>query len=304
MKIILAGGKGLIGRELAAAFAQRGDDVIILTRRESGPPTSERIRYETWDGKTSGAWSRYFSGDYAVINLAGESLGDGRWTSARKGRIVASRVDSTGALLSSMREAREKPSIFVNMSAVGYYGPRWDDEPMTEESPAGSDFLAEVCARWENAAAPAAGIGIRTVFMRAGVALDARGGALPRMLAPFRLFAGAVTGSGKQWFPWIHLRDLVSAILHVVDNRSLSGPVNGVAPGIVRMEEFCRQLGKVLHRPVWMRVPAPAMRLLLGEMSEMVTTGQRVVPGALERSGFSFSFPDCASALRALLDAK
>lgn len=301
MHVILAGGRGLIGNAVAAAFWNRGESVTILSRKGISADSAGGIRYAAWDGRTPGEWRRLFTGRYAVVNLAGESLGDGRWTAARKKRILASRLDSTGALVTAMREAPDKPLAFVNMSAVGYYGARWDDVTLTEEAPAGSGFLAEVCRRWEEASRPAAEAGIRTIRLRAGVVLDRNSGALRKMLPSFRLFAGSVTGSGRQWFPWIHARDIATVMVHIVDTSSLEGPVNCVAPGIVRMEDFCRSLGRVLHRPVWTRVPAVALRFALGEMSGMVTTGQRVASDKLARSGFRFEFPEITGALRSIL---
>ncbi len=301
MNVILAGGRGLIGGALAHALRTRGDTAIILTRSDAAPAAAEGIRYAAWDGRSPGAWRDHFAQRYAVVNLAGESLDGGRWSAARKSRIIASRVDPTTALVAAMREAAEKPLAFVSMSAVGYYGARWDDCPLAEDSPCGEGFLAEVCRRWEEAALPAREAGIRTVRLRAGVVLDRRSGALRKMLPSFRLFAGSVAGSGRQWFPWIHARDIAAAILHIIDTPLLEGPVNCVAPGVVRMEEFCRTLGAVLRRPVWMRVPPAALRLAFGEMSEMVTTGQRVTPDKLLRTGCRFEFPELAGALRSIL---
>ena len=240
------------------------------------------------------------SGFDAVIHLAGESI-VGRWTAAKKRRILESRVQGTGHLAEAAAKASPLPRVFISASAVGFYGNR-GDEILREDSPSGEGFAAEICRQWEAAAQPAAKAGIRTAQMRIGVVMSADGGALPEMLTPFRLGLGGRLGNGRQWWPWVSVRDVVGAIQHVLDHESLSGPVNTVAPNPVTNAEFTRILASVLKRPALFPMPAFAVRLLFGEMGvELFLGSQRVEPAKLVASGYQFQHPDLKNALKEIL---
>jgi uncharacterized protein (TIGR01777 family) len=268
----------------------------VLTRdpeKASHAPGVTRVR---WDGATQGEWTAHVQGADAVINLAGESIGGGRWTATRKRRIVASRVNATRALSESIRLGEKRPFLFINSSAVGYYGPV-ESGDVTEDHPPGSGFLADVCLRWEQEALAVGELGPRVVILRTGVVIGEKGGALEKMLLPFRLYAGGPIGSGRQWFPWVHRDDVAGVILFALGNAALAGPVNVVAPERVDMKAFCVALGRALSRPSWLPVPAPALRAALGEMADMILTGQRVVPAKLLTLGYRFRYPALAAAL-------
>ena len=275
MRVVVAGASGLIGTHLGRALRGRGDEIVALPRFGSAP------------------WS--VEGADAVVNLAGASIGGQRWTAQYKVQLEQSRVLTTRALVAAIASAQRKPRILVNSSAVGYYGGR-GDEVLDESAAAGADFLAILTAKWEAEAQRAP---VRSVQVRSGVVLSAQGGALEKMVPPFKAFVGGPIGSGRQWFPWIHIADEVAAILWCID-RDLTGPVNLVAPGIVTMEQFARALGRALHRPSWAKVPAAPLRILLGEFAGSLLEGQRAVPRKLLESAFRFRFLDVDSALRDL----
>ena len=278
MRVAMAGASGLIGSELVRALRSRGDQVVPLPRFGTGP------------------WS--VEGVGAIVNLAGASVAAKRWTRAYKKQIEDSRVLTTRALVEAIGAARDRPRVLLNASAVGYYGGR-GDEVLDEGASAGSDFLANLSRQWEAEAQRAP---VRSVQVRTGIVLSAKGGALGKMLPPFKAFLGGPIGTGRQWFPWIHLADEVAALLWCIDHE-LSGPVNLVAPGIVTMAQFAKALGKALHRPSWAPVPAAPLRILLGEFATALLEGQRAVPRKLLASGFRFRFEDVDSALRDVLAA-
>jgi hypothetical protein len=304
MNVAISGGTGLIGGALAASLAADGEGVRILTRSPS--------RYEGrfpgcevvgWAGTRPENLAESLAGVDAVVHLAGENLADGRWTAARKQRLRDSRLHTTQALTAAIEllAARgEAPGVFAQGSAVGIYGVRGDEE-VDESSSMGQDFLATLCRDWEAASEPLDRLGVRRVALRTGVVLAARGGALPRMVLPFRLFAGGPIGNGKQWVPWIHLDDAVGAIRFLIDRPEARGPFNLAAPQPVRNRELAKLLGKILHRPAFLPAPALALKLLLGEMSLVVLGGQRVVPAKLAAAGYAFRFPEVEAALRDLL---
>jgi hypothetical protein len=211
-----------------------------------------------------------------------------------------SRIESTRSLIEAIAKAKQKPGFLLNASAVGYYGPR-GDELITEESPPGTDFLSRVCVEWEEEAKKAEPLGVRVIRLRTGIVLGPNGGALAKMVPPFKLFVGGPLGSGMQWMSWIHRDDEVGLILHLIENSRASGAVNATAPNPVRMKEFCQTLGKVLHRPCWAPVPAFALRLMLGEMADMLLTGQRVLPTAAQKLGYQFRYPHLNEALQACM---
>jgi uncharacterized protein (TIGR01777 family) len=301
MRVIVAGGGGLIGRRLIEELLRRQHEVTVLSRR---PENVQRIfpavHGEIWDAKTSDGLSSVLDGADAVINLAGEPIAAKRWTQTQMGRILSSRIASTQAIIGAINQTRNKPSVLLNASAAGYYGnvPECD---VTEADPKGQGFLADVCALWEAEALKSQEDGVRVVLLRTGIVLDKNGGALQKFLLPFQLFIGGPMGSGKQWFPWIHLQDEVSAILFAMENERITGPLNLAAPGSVRMSEFCRTLGIILHRPSWIHVPAFTLKLVLGEMAEpLLLHGQKMIPQKLIHAGFKFHFPTLEDALREL----
>jgi len=299
-KVVIAGGSGFIGSHLTRRLIARGYDVCILSRSSAGRVAEEHLSFAEWDGRNQGPWTSALEGASAVMNLSGASIGAGRWTDSRKKEIVRSRVDSTLALVEGMRQAKKPPSVLVNSSGIGYYGDS-GDAVMDETGPGGSGFLAETVKQWESAAAEAESAGVRHVALRTGLVLETKAMALKRMMLPFRLFVGGPIGSGAQWVSWVHLDDVVDGFLFAAESVSVSGPVNLCSPEPVRMKEFCAELGRVLRRPSWIPAPSFALRLLLGEMSELILTGQRAVPRELEKAGFRFRYATIRSALDDLL---
>jgi uncharacterized protein (TIGR01777 family) len=252
-----------------------------------------------WAPGYPGEWETFVDGADGIINLAGEPIASKRWTAAQKERIASSRIDTTRALVGAVAKAKDKPKFIINASAVGYYGPR-GDEILTEESAAGKDFLAQVCTSWEEQASKAEAFGLRVVRLRTGIVLGKGKGALAKMVTPFKFFVGGPLGSGKQWMPWIHIDDEVGLIEFLIEKPESHGAFNATAPNPVTMEEFCSALGNVLNRPSWATVPASALTLLLGEMAEMVLTGQRALPQAAQKLGYNFKHPAVTEALESL----
>jgi uncharacterized protein (TIGR01777 family) len=302
MRVIIAGGSGLIGRKLIEKLLQARHDVILLSREpEKARKNFTAVRVEFWDTKTANALAVVLDGADAVINLTGEPIAAKRWTGIQKERILTSRIESTHAIVSAIKQIKHKPRVLLNASAVGFYGNVTESE-VTESASRGRGFLAEVCMLWEAEALKAQDLGVRIVLLRTGIVLDKSGGALQRLLPPFRFFMGGPLGSGKQWFPWIHLQDEVSAILFAMEHEHITGPLNLAAPESVRMSEFCRVLGKMLHRPSWIHVPALVLTLALGEMAEpLLLYGQKIIPQKLIHAGFEFLFPKLENALKDLL---
>lgn len=307
MRTIITGGTGLIGRALAANLAADGHEVILLSRnpeRATGLP--QGVRAERWDARTAEGWGHLADGADAIVNLAGANLaGEGffpsRWTTDRKRLIRDSRVNSGRAVVQATEQASQKPRVVIQASGVGYYGFR-GDEQITEDDQAGDDFLGRLaCDDWEPSTAPVEELGVRRAIIRSGAVLSARGGALPRLSLPFRLFVGGPMGSGKQWFPWIHLQDEVAAIRFLVENQEASGPFNLSAPNPLTNAQFARVLGRVMGRPSLVPIPGFAMRLAFGKVASVLLAGQRVIPRRLLDLGFQFRFPHAEAALRDLL---
>ena len=303
MRVVILGGSGLIGRALTADLTADGHEVVILSRnpgRTGGLPAGARAA--GWDGRTAAGWEAVADGADAIVNLAGESLATGRWTEERKRAIRDSRLFSGQAVVQAVEASVRKPGVVVQSSAVGYYGPR-GDEDVLEDTPPGSDFLAGVCVEWEASTAPVEALGVRRVVIRTTPVLSLRDGALPRMVLPFRYFVGGPLGSGRQWFPWIHVADEAAAIRFLVEHPEASGPYNLTAPESLTNAQFSRILGRVMGRPSLIPTPAFALRLLFGEMATVLLDGQRAVPRRLQGLGFAFRFPDAESALKDLFKA-
>ncbi|MBI3005849.1 MAG: TIGR01777 family protein [Ignavibacteriales bacterium] len=303
MKIIVAGGSGFLGTALVKRLTESHHSVVVLSRNpekaKKGLPASAMV--ERWDASSPGPWTQHIEGADAVMNLTGESIGGKRWTTKQKNILLSSRINSTRSLVEALTRASKKPRVLVNQSAVGYYGnvPEGD---VVESHPAGGDFLGKVASQWEQEARKAESLGIRVVTPRTGVVLNKKGGALPRMLFPFSMFVGGPLGTGKQWFPWIHLKDEIGALIFAVESPKLSGPVNFAAPEPVTMKQFCIALGKAMRRPSWAPVPGFALKILLGEMADgLLLGGQRIVSKKLANAGYRFQFPMLADALADIL---
>lgn len=293
MKLVVAGGTGFIGEPLVRSLGNRGE-VIVLSRNP------EKVRWGrgvSWDpGSPEGAWRSEVADADVLINLAGENIGSGRWTAARKKRMVDSRVQSTSALAEVIRSRRRGDRVLINASAVGYYGSR-GDEILDENSPAGADFLADLCRQWEAAAHPAED-SARLVVLRFGVVLGPGGGALQKMVIPFRLMVGGPVGRGDQWISWIDLADVITLVGWVIDEKGARGVFNATAPQPVTNREFSKTLGKVLHRPSSLPAPAPMLRLIFGEMADAtLLASQRAVPARLQGQRFRFAYGELGGSL-------
>jgi len=297
MRVLLSGSSGLAGSALIPVLTGGGHQVVRLVRSEPRDAVSE-VR---WDPQAGDIDAAGLKGVEAAVHLAGESIAAGRWTAAKRARILESRVKGTRLLAEALAGLEQRPKVLVSASAVGYYGDR-GEETLTEESGSGSAFLSEVCRQWENATEPAVAAGIRVVNLRFGVMLSAIGGALPRLLTPFRLGVGGRLGSGSQYMSWIAIDDVIAAILHVLTTEALRGPVNAVAPQSVTNREFTKTIGRVLGRPTVFPLPAFAARLAFGQMAdELLLCSQRVEPAKLLASGYQFRFPELEAALRHIL---
>lgn len=294
MQIVIAGGTGLLGRALHVRLRETGHSVTVLTRQ---PRRAGDVAWTPTE--PGGPWRATLDTADAVINLVGEPIAAGRWTAARKQAIRTSRVRATRTLVQAVRQARRTPAAFISSSGVGIYGPR-GDEPVTEDTAPGTDFLAGVCREWEGEALDLAGV-TRVVLLRTGLVLSRDGGALPPIARPFRLFAGGPLGSGRQVWSWIHVQDWVSMVTWTLSAHAVSGPLNLTAPEPVTNREFARTLGRVLQRPALLPAPAFALRLLLGEMADpLMLTGQRALPAKARAHGFQFAFTRLEDALRNL----
>jgi uncharacterized protein (TIGR01777 family) len=297
MKILISGSSGLVGTAATAALQSDGHSVSRLVR----PGGTQKPADVRWDPMTATVDIPAMEGTDVVIHLSGAGIGDARWTDARKQVLRSSRIDTTRVLVDSLSRMKRKPAALLVASAIGYYGPR-GDEILTESSSNGSDFLALTCRDWEAEAQRAESADIRTVMLRFGIVLSAKGGALPKMLPPFKLGVGGRLGDGKQWMSWVAMEDVVAAIRFAISNASLHGPVNMVAPNPVRNEEFTRLLAAMLHRPAIFPAPAFMLRVILGEMADALLLGSdRVQPEKLLAAGFPFRFQILEPALRAAI---
>jgi uncharacterized protein len=299
MNIFMTGGTGFVGSFLSRELALQGHDITILTRQERHPtPSHSRIRFLTGDPKQEGTWMAAVPQHDWVINLAGASINT-KWTDEVKKTIYDSRIATTRNLVDALA-AGDRRQLFCSTSAPGYYGPRGEEE-LTEESPPGQDFLAQVAQDWEAEALKAQDLDIRTVITRFGVVLGKGGGMLEQLVPLFKRFVGGPVGSGQQWFSWIHQQDLGQAFLFLLEHPDLFGPVNFTAPHPVRNRDFAQALGRALNRPAFLPAPAFMLRLLYGEFAEVVLTGQKVLPQKLLAAGFQYHFPTIDQALQHLL---
>ena len=306
MRVFVTGGTGLVGTRLVRKLRERQDQVVLLTRR----PGSARERFGNevevveGDPMQAGPWMDAVASCDAIINLAGENIFNKRWKAGFLALLRDSRLRATEhvveALARNPRRASGEPKVLVNASAIGYYGPHGDEE-ITEETAPGSDFLAALCVDWEKAAEAARQHGVRVALVRIGVVLDREGGALAKLLTPFKLFAGGPVGSGRQWMSWIHHADMVGLFLLGLDNPAASGPLNGTAPNPVPNKQFGKALGRALHRPAFLPTPRFMLRLVLGKVADVIATGQRVLPARPLALGYRYQFPNLDEALADIL---
>lgn len=301
-KIVLTGGTGLIGKNLFYKLQKRGDEITVFTRNTDAAKKILRNakEYIHWDYNNSSLWEKSISGKDAVIHLAGASVNDHRWNDKYKKLIYDSRINSTKQLVSAIEKAEIKPEVFICSSAVGYYGDS-GNTILTEENNYGNDFLSSVCKDWEKEAAAVTKQKVRNVSIRTGIVLSKDGGALAQMLLPFKLFIGGPLGNGKQWFPWIHIDDIVALYIFAIENKNIIGAVNGTAPKTVTMKEFTQTLGKVLKRPSIFPVPEFIIIILFGELGKAILASQRALPQKATDTGFKFIYEDVRSALNNLL---
>ncbi len=301
MRVIIAGATGFIGRALCREL--HGDYELIALSRDATRAAGiigEYAKAVEWDARTASSWARHIEGAAAVINLAGEDIGTGRWTQPKRDSIMQSRTYTASAIVDAVTGARNKPAVVIQASAVGYYGSR-GDELLNENSAPGNTFLAEVVRKTESIIARVEKSGVRYVVTRNGMVLGRQGGVLPRLMMPFRFYVGGYVGNGRQWVSWISLPDLLGALRFLMTNQSLKGPCNLTTPNPVPMKQLCRTLGRVLHSPAWTVLPGFAARLLFGQMAdEVLLASLKVIPKRLSEAGFQFRYPDLQAALEAI----
>ena len=306
MKIFVTGASGLVGKRLVRALLQRGDTVLPLSRKalepnQFGPGDCQPVQ---GDPTKPGSWQDKLRSCDAAVNLAGESITAKRWNTGFLNQVRSSRVDSTHLVASTLAEQPFNPAgqkkILVSTSGVGYYGVDTGEQPCPETAPAGADVMAQVCMAWEAAADPARRAGLRVVHPRFGIVLDTQGGALPRLALPFKWFVGGRIASGRQSMSWIHHADITGLLLHALDTASLEGPMNAVAPGVLTNADFSKALAKQLKRPCLFPVPKFALRLLLGQVADVLAGGQRAIPAVAAQSEYKFNYPQLSEALAEL----
>jgi hypothetical protein len=301
-KVIITGASGLIGKQLFKELLNSGDEITIFAR----DPASAKQKlpgakdYVKWDYLELDPWQKMVDGKNAIIHLAGANISGKRWTEKYKKEILESRIISTQNLIKAIGNSNNKPECFIISSAVGYYGDA-GNETLTEASPSGNDFLSKVCTKWELESHKVDELGIRRVNVRTGVVISADGGALKKMLLPFKFFVGGPLGNGKQWFPWLHIDDIIRIYLFALDNPNIQGPLNAVSPGLITMKNFAENIGEVLHRPSIFSVPNIILKIIIGETAEPILASQRVIPEKLLQSGFKFKFENIENALTDLL---
>ena len=292
MHVVITGASGLVGGALIAELRRRGVNVTAVSRSPRAHTALSGVTWTDWNGLTDGV-----AGAAGVVHLAGEGIVDKRWNNARKEALRSSRIDTTRQVVQAIQESGEKPGVLVSASAIGYYGSSVERES-TEAAPAGNDFLAELCVDWEVEAQNA---GVRTVTPRIGIIMSTEGGALPRLLLPFKLGLGGPIGLGRAWWSWIHINDVVGAILHALENTSVEGAINLTAPNPVQNRAFSSALGRALHRPALMPVPPLVLKLALGEGAGVLLASQRILPTRTLDLGYRFQFTDIDAALEDLV---
>ena len=304
MKALIFGGTGFLGKKLTKELLSSGYKVSVVTRNKQA--TADKVQSNLslieWDNRSPLSSITDIEGIDVVINFAGESIGNRRWSNSVKQEILSSRINTTRSIVDAINDGTMNPRVLINASAVGYYGPR-QDEKITESEGPGEDFLAEVCQKWEAEAYKVKNDFTRVVTIRTGVVLGSQG-ALPRMVLPFKYYIGGPLGKGTQWLPWIHVEDHIRMVQFIIEHDEISGPVNGTAPGPVRMKDFSKILGEVLERPSWFPVPEFVLKIALGQMSEMLLHGQRAIPKKVSDNGFEFNFPDLRFALEDVLEIR
>src|SRR4028118_1393691 len=304
MKVAITGATGFVGSRLVERLHAEGHQVLVLTRNPATaqkvfPKSSANLEIIAYTPTESGSWQQVIAGCDGVVNLAGEPIASERWTPERKQEILKSRQLGTQKIVEAIAKANPKPSVLVNASAIGYYGTS-ETATFNETSPSSNDFLAEVCQAWEAEAQKVKEAGVRLVILRLGIVLG-NGGALAKMIPPFKLFAGGPLGTGNQWFSWIHRDDLVNLILFALTRSDIEGVLNATAPNPVRMAEFCQTMGDVLNRPSWLPVPSFALEALLGDGAMVVLQGQQVIPKRTLAKGFEYQYPEVKQALQSIL---
>jgi uncharacterized protein (TIGR01777 family) len=304
--VIITGGTGFIGHPLSLRLVQEGYEVVCLTRNAEAAEEKwgSRVQFVDWDAKTAAGWGEYAEGAEAIINLAGDSIGSGRWTEEKRRKIRQSRMNAGRAVVEAVKSTQRKPEVVIQASAIGIYGNR-GKETLNESSGLGEGFLADVAKDWEGSTKEMESWGVRRAVVRTGLVLGSNGGTLPRMLLPYRFFVGGPLGSGKQWMSWIHIRDEIESFLFLMDRKDLKGVFNLTAPHPLQNKLFSRELGKAMGRPSWFPVPSFLLKLIFGQMAEeTILTSQRVMPTRLEEAGFTFTFPDIPDALADILGKK
>ena len=301
-KIIITGATGSIGRKLVQELTARGDEVIVFTRN---PETAKKkivnaSKYVKWDYDLKNVWMDELNGVDAVVHLAGVNLGAKRWNADYKKLAYDSRILSTRNLVEAIKHIEQKLKVFITSSAVGYYGNRYD-EVLDENSSTGNDFLANLCNDWETEAQQVEALGVRRVSIKTGLVLMKDEGLIKQLLLPFKLFVGGPLAGGRQWFPWIHIDDIVGIYLHAIDNENVTGGINGASPGIVRMKEFAKAFGRTLKRPAIFPIPKLAMKIVTGELAEYAVMSQRTSVEKIINTGYKFKFENLEGALRDLL---
>jgi len=299
-KVVISGATGLVGKKITQQLIRRGDEVTVLTRsiKNAKDLLPEAHSYVEWNSSNSD-WQFCLEGKDAVINLAGENLMAKRWNEIHKKNILDSRVNGTRTLVSAIGKLNKKPGIFISASAVGFYGN--SEEAVNEESKVGNDFLAKVVDAWESESIVVEQFGVRRVNMRLGVVLDKNEGAFPQMYKPFKFFVGGALGNGKRWFSWIHIDDVAGIFLYALDNKNVKGVYNAVSPAPISMADFCKTLGKIMHRPSYLNVPEFILKIIFGEGADVLLNGANVLPKRTIEAGYAFKYPELTSALHSLL---
>lgn len=303
MKILIAGGSGYIGRRLSTSLVKDGHDVVVLSRKPTGQNSPSDVRAVPWDARTAnGDWVKEIAGAEGVVNLAGASVGGGRWTRARMAQLLSSRLEATSAIVQAITQTPidRRPSVLLNASGIDYYGDR-GDETIAEDGQPGASFLARMSQQWETAALKAEPLGVRLVRMRTSMVFGRGAPAFNLLTLPVRLFVGGPFGNGRQWFTWIHIDDIVGLYRFGLENERLTGAVNAVAPDVRRQVEVAKEIGRVLHRPTWFPTPAPLLRVALGAMSELLLDGRKATAEKAKAAGYRFQFGGLPQALEEAL---